>query len=162
ALRDAGLRVSGFDLAVASDVPLGSGLSSSAALEVSLLRALREAFALAIDDVEIARLGRRAENDFVGAPVGIMDQMAASLADEHTALFLAPRSRAYEGLPLPAAAEIVVIDSGVAHAHAGGEYRTRRAECELAAGLLGARDLRDIEDLGATASLPHPLDRRAR
>jgi galactokinase len=162
AAREAGLRVSGFDLAVASDVPLGSGLSSSAALEVSLLRALREAFALPIDDVAIARLGRRAENDFVGAPVGIMDQMAASLADEHTALFLDTRSLAFERLPLPATTEIVVIDSGVAHAHAGGEYRTRRAECELASGLLGVRELRDVTDLGLAASLPQPLDRRAR
>src|SRR5262249_27704645 len=79
---------SGFDLRVASTVPIGSGLASSAALEVALLRALRRLFALTLDDVALARVGQRGENDLVGAPVGIMDQMAASLADPRTALFL--------------------------------------------------------------------------
>src|SRR5262249_56755360 len=88
ALGRAGHLVRGFDLRIESAVPLGSGLSSSAALEVALLRALREAFALRLDDREIALLGQRAENDFVGAPVGVMDQMAASLGDEQWALFL--------------------------------------------------------------------------
>ena len=80
ALRQAGFEIGGFDLALASDVPLGSGLSSSAALEVSLLRALRRLFALDFDDVRLAKLGRAAETEFVGAPIGIMDQMASSLA----------------------------------------------------------------------------------
>ena len=163
-LRGAGHRIRGFDARIVSDVPVGSGLSSSAALEVSLLRVLREAFALSIDDVELARLGQRAENDFVGAPVGIMDQMASSLADEKTALFLDTRSLKYERVPLPANAEILVIDSGIAHDHATNDYRTRRAECERAAELLGVRELRDVEPprFVELDQLPEPLGRRAR
>jgi len=147
---------------VTSGVPVGGGLSSSAALEVSLLRALRAAFGLALDDVAIARVGRRAENDFVGAPVGIMDQMASSLADETTALFLDTRSLAFERLPLPPDVELCVIDSGVPHDHVAGEYRVRRAECERAAAGLGVRELRDVTDPALTRGLTPPLDRRAR
>jgi galactokinase len=163
AQRD-GHELKGFDVRIESDVPLGSGLSSSAALEVSLLRALREAFHLKMDDIEIAQLGQRAENDFVGAPVGIMDQMAASLADETTALFLDTRSLEYEKVPLPAESELVVINSGISHNHAAGEYRTRKQECERAAELLGVHQLRDLNnlDLWRLATLPEPLDRRAR
>ena len=163
-LRQGGHTLQGFDLRIESDVPVGGGLSSSAALEVSLLRALREAFGLEIDDVRIALAGQKAENDFVGAPVGVMDQMASSLADEKTALFLDTRSLLYEKIPLPAEAELVVIDSGVAHSHSMGEYRVRRQECERAAELLGVRQLRDLDpqDLWRLPSLPEPLDRRAR
>jgi galactokinase len=163
-LRQAGHALTGFDLWIESDVPLGGGLSSSAALEVSLLRALREAFGMNLDDVEIALAGQKAENDFVGAPVGVMDQMAASLADEKTALFLDTRSLQYEKIPLPAEAELIVIDSGVAHRHSAGEYRTRRRQCEQAAELLGVPQLGDLvpQDLWRLPSLPEPLDRRAR
>ena len=164
ALAADGYRLSGFDLSVWSDVPLGSGLSSSAALEVAVMRALRELFGLSLDDVRLAGLGQRAENGFVGAPVGIMDQMAASLADDHTALFLDTRSLQYEQVPLPAAAGLAVINSGVAHNHASGDYRTRRAECERAASALGVAQLRDVTlaDLPRLALLPDPIGRRAR
>ncbi len=163
-LRKEGYALGGFDLRIESDVPLGSGLSSSAALEVSLLRALRQAFGLDLDDVRLALAGQKAENDFVGAPVGVMDPMAASLADEKTALFLDTRSLRYEKVPLPVEAELLVIDSGVSHRHSTSGYRTRRQECERAAELLGVPQLRDleIEDLGRLSSLPEPLDRRAR
>lgn len=163
-LQQSGFHLRGFDLRITSEVPLGSGLSSSAALEVSLLRGLREAFGLEIDDVEIALAGQKAENDFVGAPVGVMDQMAASLADEGKALFLDTRTLRFERVPLPAGAELVVINSGVTHSHAGGEYRVRRQECEQAAELLGFRQLRDLDnqDLWRLVALPEPLDRRAR
>jgi galactokinase len=163
-LRLAGHKLGGFDLRVESDVPLGSGLSSSAALEVSLLRALREAFGLRLDDVQIALLGQKAENDFVGAPVGVMDQMASSLADERRALFLDTRHMRFERVPLPAGIEVAVIDSGISHNNAGGEYRQRREECERAAELLGFPQLRDldIQDLWRLVALPEPLDRRAR
>jgi galactokinase len=163
-LRQAGHRLRGFDLRIDSDVPLGSGLSSSAALEVSLLRGLREAFSLDIDDLAIALAGQKAENDFVGAPVGVMDQMASSLADEGKALFLDTRTLRFERVPLPAKAELLVIDSGISHNHAGGEYRIRRQECEKAAELLGFPQLRDLDnqDLWRLVALPEPLDRRAR
>ena len=156
--------IGGFDAYLTSTVPLGSGLSSSAALEVALLRALREAYGLALDDVALARVGQQAENEFVGARVGIMDQMAASLADENTALLLDTRSLAYERVPLPTTADLVVLESGVRHQHAGGDYNARRAECERAAALLGVEQLRDLSfaDLPRLAALPPPLDRRAR
>lgn len=164
AAAGAGASLRGFDLRVTSDVPLGSGLSSSAALEVSLLRALREAFSLTIDDVAIALLGQRAENDLVGAPVGVMDQMASSLAGEGIALFLDTRSLEVRRVPMPKEADLVVINSGVAHNHAAGDYRTRRAECERAAALLGVAQLRDVPigDLDRVDALPDPLNRRAR
>jgi galactokinase len=164
ALTRAGHALGGFDVEVDSQVPIGSGLSSSAALEVALLRGLRQLFQLGIDDVMIARLGQRAENDLVGAPVGIMDQMAASLAGPGTALFLDTRSLAYERVALPAGVEVVIIDSGIRHRHAAGEYRTRRAECERAAELLGVPQLRDLDeaDLGHADALPPVLRRRAR
>ncbi|MFL5271766.1 MAG: galactokinase, partial [Anaeromyxobacteraceae bacterium] len=138
----AGHRLGGFDLRLASAVPLGSGLSSSAALEVALLRALREAFALDLDDVALALLGQRAECDLVGAPVGIMDQMASSLASPGEALLVDTRSLEHDRIALPPDIELVVLDSGVAHGHATGEYRTRRNEVERAAEQLGVPELR--------------------
>ena len=159
-----GARVSGFDLWIDSDVPLGSGLSSSAALEIATLRAMREAFNLPLSDIELARAAQQAEVEFVGAPVGIMDQMASSLAGERDALFLDTRSLAFEHIPLPAALELVVINSGVAHQHAGGDYVTRRRESEEAARRLGVERLRDVAPgaLDRLATLPPLLARRAR
>lgn len=164
ALRGDAIEISGFDARICSDLPLGGGLSSSASLLVSLLRALREAMALPIDDLKLALLAKRAENDLVGAPVGVMDQMAASLARGSSALFIDTRSLAYELIPMPEAAALVVVDSGISHAHAGGEYRARREECERAAALLGVKQLRDLvlDDLPRVMALPEPLGRRAR
>jgi galactokinase len=163
-LTKAGFAVGGADIRIQSTVPLGSGLSSSAALEIALLRAFCEAFTLPIDDVPMARLGQQAENQFVGAPVGVMDQMACSLAGDGEALFLDTRSLEWTVVPMPASAELVVINSGIAHSHAKGDYRTRRAECERAASLLGVPQLRDVgaQDLARIMSLPDPLGRRAR
>src|SRR5207302_3072124 len=128
-----------------SNVPLGAGVSSSAALEVAVLRAIRQAYQLDdFTDVQLAQIGQSAENDFVGARCGIMDQMAASLADATTALFLDTRSLQFRRIPLPAAADLLVIHSGVSHVIAGGEYNARRAECEEAARLLGVDQLRDL------------------
>src|SRR6266545_3864503 len=127
------------------DVPMGSGLSSSAALEIALLRALREAFALALTDVQLAQIGQRVENDFVGAPVGIMDQMVCSLGETGQALFLDTDSLTWQLVPMPRSAELVVIDSLVRHNHASGDYRTRREECERACAALGVKRLRDVD-----------------
>jgi galactokinase len=163
-LAKAGFSVGGADIRIESTVPLGSGLSSSAALEIALLRAFREAFTLPIDDVQMALLGQRAENEFVGAPVGVMDQMACTLANDGQALFLDTRTLDWTVVPLPPAAEMVVLNSGVAHNHAKGDYRTRRAECEEAARQLGVAQLRDlaVEDLPRAMQLADPLGRRAR
>ncbi len=159
-----GHELGGFSVRIASDVPFGSGLSSSAALLVALLRGLGKLYGLKLDDVEIARLAQRAENGLVGANVGIMDQMACSLAREGEALFLDCRDLSFERVALPGNLELVVLHSGVEHNHAGGDYNTRRAECERAAGLLGVASLRDLsrEDLPRVEALPEPLNRRAR
>jgi galactokinase len=154
----------GFEAWIVSDVPPGSGLSSSAALEVSLLRALRAAFHPTLDDVALAMLAHRAEHDFVGARVGIMDQMASSLADERSALFLDARSLEHEAIPLPDGLDLAVLDSGIPHRHAGGGYNTRRAECEAACRALGVRQLRELgaDDLERLPALPAPLACRVR
>ena len=168
AVTRTGQSVGGFDAWIGSDVPIGAGLGSSAALEVALLRALRDAFALDLDDLGIARAGRAAETDFVGAPIGIMDQMVASVGSEDAALFLDTRTLAYEHIPLPPSLELLVIHSGITHEHASGEYATRRAEVDRAAYILELRTLRDASDREARATaagiamLTPPLDRRAR
>jgi galactokinase len=154
----------GFSGHVTTTIPVGAGLSSSAALEVALLRAFREAFMLPLDDVQMALLAQRAENDFDGAPVGVMDQMACTLASDGEALFLDTRSLEWKVVPLPPSAELVVFNSGIAHNHSKGDYRTRRAECEDSARQLGVKQLRDLDvpDVPRIMALPDPLGRRAR
>jgi galactokinase len=153
--------VTGCDILIRSTVPVGSGLSSSAALEVSLLRALRAACDSPLTDVELAQLGRKAENDFVGAPVGIMDQMAASVGDENHALFLDTRTLEFEKIPIPTQLGIVVIDSGLTHSHASGAYADRKRECTEAAEMLKLLELRDIGHIDAAHALPEPQRQRA-
>jgi galactokinase len=159
-----GVAVPGFDLHVESTIPPGAGVSSSAALEVSLLRALRTLLGLDLDDLALARLAQAVETEFVGAPVGIMDQVASSLGREGEALFIDTRTLHVERLPLPPALDIVVIDSAIRHAHAGGEYATRRRESFEAAARLGVERLRDVgtDALPRIAALPPTLARRAR
>jgi len=159
-----GFRLRGFDARIESNVPLGSGLSSSASLTVALMRALRQAFELKLNDVSIARLGQRVENEFVGARVGIMDPMAASLADQGTALFLDCRAVEFQRVPLPAGLDLVVLNSGISHQHSAGDYNTRRAECEKVCTLLGVGQLRDLSvaDMERILALPEPFRRRAR
>lgn len=154
----------GFEALIDSSIPIGSGLSSSAALEVSLLRAIRRAFSLDLSDLQIAMLSQEAENEFVGARVGIMDQMAASLADPGIVLFIDTLSLEYQKLQLPPDFYVVVINSGVSHSNKAGQYNTRRAECEKACSLLGISRLRDLTlaELPKTAKLPPPLDCRVR
>ena len=154
----------GFEARIDSDVPLGSGLASSAALSVALLRALRQAFGWELDDVRLALLAQRIEVEFVGAPVGVMDPMASSLGTAGDALFIDTQSLRTERVPLPTGLGIAVVHSGISHDHASGEYRVRRRECEEATLALGVPSLRSltVEDLRRIETLPAPLDRRAR
>jgi galactokinase len=161
-LEREGHTVPPLNLHVTSSVPIGSGLSSSAALEVATLRGLRSLLNLDIDDVRIAQLAQQAEIQYSGVQCGIMDQMASSLADTAHMLFLDTRSLDRQVIPFPSGAEVVVIDSGVPRTLAGSGYNQRRAECEEAAHLLAVKALRDITDPQAVEELPEPQRRRAR
>jgi len=159
---DAGAPVVPLDVHIHSTVPMGVGLSSSAALEVALLRALRELFGIAWDDVAIARHAQQAEIRYAGVHCGIMNQMASSLADTGHMLFLDTRTLERRIVPLPARSEVLIIDSGIPRALANTSYNTRRDECERAARELGVRALRDVTDAHAADRLPAPLALRAR
>ncbi len=163
ALRRAGVAIGGFTARISSEVPRGAGLSSSAALVVAVLRALRALFRLTLDDLAIGRLAHEAETTFVGVPVGVMDPLAASLGRPGVALFVDTRSMDIEHVAIPAS-DLVVVDSGVHHAHRGGEYAARRAECEIAARALGVSSLREAteEMVAKSEALFGRLRRRAR
>lgn len=164
AARTHGLEVSGFDALISSEVPLGAGLASSAALAIALLRALQAAFRWTIDELALVKLAQWGENHVVGAPVGILDPMACHIADQANALFIDISTLEYQRWPLPHEAELVIVDSGVRHDHVTGEYGKRREECETAARALGVLNLRQISDaeLPRLRQLDPPLDRRAR
>jgi galactokinase len=161
-MYERGTEVPPLDIHVSSHVPIGVGLSSSAALEVATLRALGALLDQPLDGVVIAQLAQQAEITYTGVHCGIMDQMAASLVDTHSMLFLDTRTLQRQLLPLPSGAEIMIVDSGIARTLAGSKYNERRAECEEAARLLGIQTLRDVHDLGAVEKLPEPFSRRAR
>ena len=149
------------EVLISGEVPSG-GLSSSAALEVATLRALRELYALDLDDVALALRGVQVEHDFAGVRCGVMDQMASSLASPETLLFLDTRTLERRAVPLPAGAEVLVLDSGVPRRLAESGYNERRAQVEEAARRLGVRELRDVAGPGDLQGLPEPLARRAR
>ncbi|MFJ2246109.1 galactokinase [Streptomyces sp. NPDC087862] len=154
ALREAGHPVTGADIQLTSTVPTGAGLSSSAALEVVTALALNDLFALGLTAPELAVLGRRAENDFVGVPCGVMDQMASACCTEGHALHLDTRDLTRRQIPFDLASgglRLLVVDTQVKHALGDGAYAERRAGCEAGAAALGVRTLREVpyEGLGA-------------
>jgi galactokinase len=155
-LRDMRVAVPGLHIDVDSSVPTGSGLSSSAALVCSVSAAVDDLLDLDLTPPQLLELTRRVENDFVGAPTGGMDQLAALTCTEHNALFCDMRTLSGEQVPLPVDTEglaILVVDTRAQHKHATGEYRARRVACERAAELLGVRALRDIDVAGLPAAL---------
>ncbi|MFE7127345.1 galactokinase [Streptomyces sp. NPDC057617] len=160
ALRAAGHPVTGADVHLASTVPTGAGLSSSAALEVVTALALNDLYGLGLTGPELAVLAQRAENEFVGVPCGIMDQMASACCTEGHALHLDTRDLSQRQVPFDLAAQglrLLVVDTRVKHALGDGAYAARRAACEAGARALGVRALRDIP----YAQLPAALDRLA-
>jgi galactokinase len=157
-----GHEVPPLDMHVASELPMGVGLSSSAALEVATLRALRTLLGAEIDDVEIARMAQRAEIDFAGVRCGIMDQMASSLADTQHALFLDARTLETRLWSLPAGTAVLVIDSGMPRSLVTSGFNQRRSECEEACVRLGVASLRDVRRVAVVESLPDPWRKRAR
>jgi galactokinase len=161
-LEQHGIRVPPVELTVESEVPMGVGLSSSAALEVATLRALRALLGFEMDDVQIARVAQRAEIRHAGVRCGIMDQMACSLARADCALFLDTRTLERRMVPLPVESETLIVDSGVPRSLAQSGYNARRAECEEAARRLGVRALRDVHPQMNLDALPAALLRRVR
>jgi galactokinase len=165
ALRMAGYPIGGVSLAFDSDLPLGAGLSSSAALECSAALALTELHGLSVPRPQLAAIARRAENEFVGAPTGIMDQSATLLCQTGHALLLDCRSGIGTAVPLDPVAlglALVIIDTRARHALTDGGYAARRQACEDAAQALGVRSLRDITDTSELVGLDPLLLRRAR
>jgi len=150
--------VPGVDLYIESTVPVGAGLSSSAAIESAVAAALDEVWQLGFDRRTLARVGQLAENKAVGAPTGIMDQSASLLGREDHAVFLDCRSLESSLVPLgfaEAGLELLIIDTGVSHDHATGGYAERRASCELGAAIMGVPALRDltVDDLDRAREL---------
>jgi galactokinase len=154
ALRQRGHEVPGLSIVVDSDVPVGAGLSSSAALVCSVATAVDEVLGLGQSADELLAVSRSAENDFVGAPTGGMDQLAALRCTAGHALFCDMRSLATEQVPLALGElTLLVLDTRAEHRHADGEYRRRREGCERAARALGVPALRDVPLAGLDAAL---------
>jgi galactokinase len=164
-LREAGLHPGGWDGVLASDVPIGAGLSSSAAIELAVARACAAAGGTPWDPAAMALRAQRAENAWVGVNCGIMDQLISAAAIEGTALLVDCRSLATEPVALPAGVRVVVLDTATRRGLVDSAYNERRRQCELAAGAIGVALLRDasLEDLSRLESVLDPLVfRRAR
>lgn len=169
-LQGAGHKLSGANLVIHAEVPLGAGLSSSASLEVATALALTVPSGIAVPRLELAKLCQAAEHEYVGTRCGIMDQFIATFGVSGNALMLDCRSLEYQLIPVPRDLRLVVCNSMVRHEHASGEYNRRRADCEsgvklLAQHLPGIRALRDvgIADLEKYKhALPETIYRRCR
>lgn len=169
-LRERGTHLKGASLLIQGDVPQGAGLSSSASLEVAACRAILEASSTTMEGAELARLCQRAENEFVGARCGIMDQFVSVHGQEGHALLLDCRSLEYHHQPIPEAVRLVICNTMVRHSVAGGEYNQRRKECEAGAqffagkkqGVCALRDV-SLEDFRKyEADLPETIRKRCR
>ncbi len=159
AFASEGLPLHGLDVVVDGDVPIGAGLSSSAALELATARALAAATGTAWDPVRMAKLGQKAENKYVGMNCGIMDQFASAVCREGHALLLDCRSLETRPVPVPAGASVVVMDTGARRSLAGSAYNDRRAACErvvaeMAKTASSVRALRDVTVEGLEAARP--------
>ena len=163
ALADRGVPITNIECAVVSDVPIGGGVSSSAALEVATIRALLAMACVEIDGMGVATLAQWAEHRYAGTPCGIMDMAISANARAGHAMLLDCRTLERRHVPLPEGCELAIIDSGVRHRLNDGGYATRRAMVEEAAARLGVRTLRDatLVDL-ERAGLEATLHRRAR
>ncbi len=158
ALQQCGLPVTGLDVLLDSDVPRGAGLASSHAIECAVISALNDLTGAGLGVRDMVLATQRAENEFVGAPTGIMDQSASLRGAAGHAVFLDCRDQSFRLVPFDAARaglELLVIDTKVSHSHAGGGYAARRESCELGSEVLGVGSLRDVglEDLDEASGL---------
>ncbi len=143
-LQQGGYQLAGWEGMLSSDVPVGSGLSSSAALEMGIGRAFSAVSGFPFDGVEMARLGQKTENEWVGANTGIMDQMISANGREGYALLIDCRDLSMAPIPLPEETAVVIMDTMTRHSHTESGYNDRRASCEKAAAYFGASHLRDV------------------
>ncbi len=161
-LLAAGYPVAGFDGLVQGDVPIGAGLSSSAALEMAALQAFSAAGGFTVPPDQAARIGQRAEHVYVGTNCGLMDQLASALGRPQHALLIDCRDLSFQPVPMPAAAAILIADTAVRRQLASSAYNERRAQCEAAARALGVPALRDATlEMLARVELPAVVARRA-
>jgi galactokinase len=158
-LREAGFEIGGLRLRVSSDLPPGSGLSSSAAFEVATALAALELFDLNIEPMALARLCQRAENEFVGVRCGLLDQASSVFGKEDEVVLLDFRAISARTVPLAHDVALLLVDSGVPHQLTGGEYNERRNQCQTAASTLGVRALRDVSSRAVQGASLDPLVR---
>lgn len=162
ALREAGIAVGGFHAEFVADLPSGAGLSSSAALEVSTIMLLEKLQQITLPGIELAKLCRRAENEFVGMQCGILDQVSSLFGKRDHAIFLDCRDNKVQTVSFPHDVCLLLIQTGVPHALVGGEYNERRRHCFAAAKSLGVPFLRDATyEMLSASSLPDLEYRRA-
>ena len=169
AIRESGADLGGVDIHIDSEVPIGAGLSSSAALECSVALALRDLFDLSLTPQELACLAQKAENEYVGVPTGIMDQTASLRCQARHALFLDTRTLDVRQVPFElkaAGLSLLVVNTGVKHALGSSAYASRRRDCQRATTELGVVALRDVDPRNIEDALAHISDavvrRRAR
>jgi galactokinase len=165
AMQEAGYALQGWEGVVSGDVPIGSGLSSSAALEMAAARVFAQVSSLAWDPTTMARIGQRAENEWVGINCGIMDQMISAAGKADHALLIDCRSLEMRPVPLPPGTAVVILDTATRRGLVDSAYNERRAQCEAAARSFGVPALRDV-GLSQFEAEAHRLDdlirRRAR
>lgn len=162
-LAQAGAEVGGFEAIYESTLPVGAGLSSSAALEVATAVLLTRLYPLEISRMDLAKLCRRAENEFVGVNCGLLDQASSVFGKKDHLVYLDCRSEAVDAIPFPSHLGLLIINSGVKHALTGGEYNERREQCFEAARLMGVAALRDVSSAQLEAAeMPESTRRRAR
>lgn len=161
-LREAGHELPGLEARYRSTLPVGAGLSSSAAMEVATAVLLMKCAHISMQPMELAKLCRKAENEFVGVNCGLLDQVSSIFGKSGHAIYLDCRAETVETVPFPAGASLVIVNSGVKHALIGGEYNERRSMCFDAASRMGVPALRDatMDQLDA-AGLPDVVRRRA-
>ncbi len=161
-LRRAGAPVGGFDARFTADLPLGAGLSSSAALEVATAVLATRMFPCDVSPLDLAKICRRAENEFVGVSCGLLDQVSSIFGRRDHVVFLDCRAESVVQVPFPSALGLLIVHSGVKHALTGGEYNERRDQCFEAARRMGVLALRDVtSDQLAAADLPPLVKHRA-
>lgn len=164
-LQEAGYDLSGWEGVLSSDVPIGSGLSSSAALEMAVGCAFAAVSKFPFDGVQMAKLGQKTENEWVGANTGIMDQMISANGRAGYALMIDCRDLSTQAIPLPENTVIVIMDTMTRHSHTDSGYNERRESCEQAAAYFGVSHLRDVssaEFQARSAGLDDVTRRRAR